>query len=312
MAGSCLAQEDVWREEMRAGAALRSAGRNAEAKDRFQAAVNAALCLVPQDQRQAVARIRLADACNALAEYAEAERWYREAIAIIERQRPDSSELAGPLDGLGTVYREQHQLAMARDAYSRALMLLDKAQPANPALLISVLANSGAVESMRGNRSEAEQLLRRSIELAEQSPGQYAGQLVQALNNLAVLRTRAGESREAAAILRRACSVLEGADGAARAHLFYVLANLGIAEASSGRHAEALVEFEQARAEAEKCLGRGHPAVGEVLVYEARSLRKLNRKRDASEFEARAKAIAETAAQHSNTRHVVDARDLSP
>ena len=65
------------------------------------------------------------DAANEAGRITEAETWYHKAIASVENQNSFDPKLADVYSKLGQLYRTQKEYTKAKDAYKRALYILE-------------------------------------------------------------------------------------------------------------------------------------------------------------------------------------------
>ncbi|HET7186637.1 MAG TPA: TonB family protein, partial [Gemmatimonadaceae bacterium] len=116
----------------------------------------------------------------------------------------------------------------------------------------------------RGDRSQAEQLFRTSIAIAEQTAGAESA-LAGALNELAALRRDMGEPREAEGLYRRALALLEALPTPDDATLFVALEGLGATTAGRGDTEAAEACLARALDVGERMLGADHPDLAPLL-----------------------------------------------
>lgn len=116
----------------------------------------------------------------------------------------------------------------------------------------------------RGDRSQAEQLFRTSIAIAEQTAGVESA-LAGALNELAALRQDMNEPREAEALYRRALAVLDAQPTPDGTTLFVTLAGLGGTAAGRGETNEAEEYLVRALGVGDRVLGADHPDLAPLL-----------------------------------------------
>ena len=94
----------AWRLANDRGCEALNQGRYAEAEDSLLTALEEAKNFEPQDPRLGISLDNLANVYNAQGEYAEGERLYQRALAIVEKPlRPEHLDVAVILNNLGRV-----------------------------------------------------------------------------------------------------------------------------------------------------------------------------------------------------------------
>ncbi len=116
----------------------------------------------------------------------------------------------------------------------------------------------------RGDRVEAEQLLRNSIDIAERSEDTRS-ELVTAVNALGALRRDLGDLNEAEMLFQRSLALLEGMTAPDELLMLATCTGLGGVLAARGEGAEAKRLLTRALAIGERRLGADHPDLGGLL-----------------------------------------------
>src|SRR5262249_58741076 len=115
---------------------------------------------------------------------------------------------------------------------------------------------------------------------------------------------------EVLSLLQAANSLFERAFGPEDPRSSQTLVNIASIQSQVGETRNAIETLQRAIAAAEKGLGPNHPLVGEAAARQARLLRKLGRKPEAANLDARARAIARETADNNLSRFYVDAHDV--
>lgn len=214
-------------------ATLGSQGRHAEAEPLLRAVLQTKEGALGDSHPDSVlALVDLLETLGALGRDAELEPLQRRLLGIRERalgrRHPLTlaalSNLAATLSSLGRV-REAERLAL--DAMERALRQ-DQAEPDHPANLL-VLSSVAATLGNLGRDAQAEPLLRRVLEVLEQSLGGEHPDTLLVLGNLAVTLGNLGRHAEAEPLLRRLLSSRERALGAVHPDTIAALERLTLA-----------------------------------------------------------------------------------
>ena len=116
----------------------------------------------------------------------------------------------------------------------------------------------------RGDRAEAEQLLRNAIDIAEQSADTRT-ELVTAVNALAALRRDMGDLNDAEVQFQRSLALLEGMTEPDELLMLATCTGLGGVLAARGEAAEAKRMLGRALSIGERRLGADHPDLGGLL-----------------------------------------------
>jgi tetratricopeptide (TPR) repeat protein len=189
---------------------------------------------------------------------------YREALVLLE-----TCEAAGTTG-------EQLALALVLHAQMRRQLgerSLDLARTLDRALELAfsdevkgpVLAEYGGLRHDRGEYSQAEDLLRRSVEAMERSVGAWHPEYGVALHELAVMLSSQCKYVEAESLLRRSLEVKEKSFGVSHHSYGASLHTLAGVLSRQGKYVEAESLFLQSLEVKEKSLGVLHPAYATSL-----------------------------------------------
>ncbi len=171
----------------------------------------------------------------------EAERRYREAIAIFERvTQPDDVHLALARSGLGYVLIQSKHYNEADRLLTRAIPVL-KAQAAPPVGLTGLAVNNlGSLRVQQGRFAEAARLLEEAVRLTEAECGPAHSNIANPLSNLAKAYAALGRTADAASTYRRALGVSAAAFGANHPLHATILGNYAGFLRRNGRKQESL------------------------------------------------------------------------
>jgi tetratricopeptide (TPR) repeat protein len=163
-----------------------------------------------------------------------------------------------------------------------------------PAFQSSESLNKTAVGLYRqGHYEEAELVLKRVLEIREQSLGPNHPDTATSLNNLAMLFEKQGRHQEAMPLLERALHVCEKALGPDHPETMIGLNNLAIGHMNQARYNDAAIIFERALAVRERSLGPDHPDTATSLNNLAMLYEKQGRYKEALPLLERALAVRE-------------------
>ena len=263
----------------------------------------------------------------------EAQRELAAALQEAEAAHQEGPSLGVILDALGRAELQAGRYRPALKYFERSLGIWAPQSEARA----HALCNAAQAYQSIGERSRAEDSVRRALEILPQSPQiwQVLGQVLYmkhdyvgsetaqgkalaiweeckspeaatALNDLAVLYQTLRKNRKAAAALERAVAIM--AAGQARAR---VLTNLGVLSWKLGRRSEGAAYLSRALHEMETAVGPHHPDTGKVLNEYSAMLRKTGHRIEASEMEKRAHEIRSAFASQTNRgQGSVDWHDL--
>lgn len=303
--GTARAQFEEYTTLMHKGAELDRAGNYTEALATFQAAVRTA--------QHGLDVRTIANTINAtglvydeLGRLTEAMRQYRRVLALLEQlKEKDSLDYAVVLGNLGADMLLQGGGRGAEKVLREAIAIgAGKAEPHNRRM--AVIRTSLAQAALESNRlQEAEGLLEDAIVTLRIYP-QLPGQLAIAINNLGVLRRLQKRSIEAEGLFQEAIKLTETELSPSHPRLLQFLNNLALAYIDVGRLNDADSAMRRAMNIAESRLEPQHPTYGSVMLNYAFLLRKMGRKAEGKQLEARAKALIQEAARTNGDGMIVD------
>lgn len=194
------------------------------------------------------------------AEYSQAERLYRQALAIREKiLKPEHCDIATSLNNLALLYQNEGRYVEAEPLYRRALVIVEKVLgPEHPTTAAS-LNNLALLLKTQGKHQEAERLYRRALEIKEKVLGPEDSATATSLNNLALLLNIQGKQQEAEPLYRRALEIREKVLGPDHPLTATSLNNLAALLDDQGKPAEADPLYWRALMIRVKALGPEHP-----------------------------------------------------
>lgn len=122
------------------------------------------------DPRIATDLNNLAEVYRLLGRFDEAERLYREALALDQRHPTgNAAGMATTLNNLALLYRAQERYAAAEELYRQALRLLEEAVGPNHQDVARLLNNWAMLKLTKGEPAAALELERRAIDIAQRA-----------------------------------------------------------------------------------------------------------------------------------------------
>jgi len=238
----------------------------------------------PESQTTASVIDQLGDVWRRLGRFDRAEKLYNEELTLQwDIHGENSPEIAATLNGLAINSMEQGQYLRSMELLKRTLDIyaavpdsLDPYASAYPCV------NLGIVYYSLGNLTEAEQFMRRGIELFKSGPTPLDNGVALGSLNLGLVLEAQGRWSEADSVLRMAVIMGEETLGPYEPLLGHALNNLANLSSRLGRHAEA--ESLQVRAISilEGSLGPQHPEaakfrrdMGRIYAYSGKPAQSL-------------------------------------
>jgi tetratricopeptide (TPR) repeat protein len=284
-----------WAEWVSEGTALRSAGNDLAAVQAFRQALAAAKGGAPITDRQRVGILDgLASAYADLGLYVEADRTYRQALAILEKNGS-----VGSLD-YAIVAGGMAVLPTFSGGHAEIITLLRESIAANgktgSVRDLIVVRNCLADILIADKRyQEAETLLLVSQTDLVGVDSSHSLLLANCLNSLAAVYFSEGQYAKSVDINLKSIRSLEATLGAKHPGLIVPYNNIGNSYVRMGRLNDALLSFERATALCVGSFGQDRVWCGGVFENYAVVLRKLGKKRAAKELETQGQEIERAA-----------------
>jgi tetratricopeptide (TPR) repeat protein len=225
---------------------------------------------------------------GALASYAEARRFFEQAVAIYERvlggEHPST---AASLSNLASLLQAQGDYEGALPLCERALAIYEKVLGADHPAAARTLNNLAFLLKSRGDYAGARPLYERVLAIREKTQGAEHPDTATSLNNLAGLLYAQDDCEGARRLYERALAVSEKALGAEHPDTATSLNNLAGLLCTQGDYDRARPLFERALGIREKVLGAEHPNTKISASWVAVVLEALGRAEEAAALRAR-------------------------
>ena len=245
------------------GALLLAMGRYEEAEALHRQALEGRRRFRADPLAEARSLAALGSVLGRRAEFEEAERAQRAALALRLRHLGEGhADVAESLDALATLLRARGERVEAEGVQRRALAIREAVQGPDHLATATSTNNLALLLSDRGELGEAEALYRRVLDFDLRRLGEEHPYTAIVLNNLAGVLARRGEGEEAERLFRRALAIDRRLHGDMHPQVATVLNNLGhvVRDRGDAREAEAL--YREALEIFRAVNGERHPSVG--------------------------------------------------
>ncbi len=197
--------------------------------------------------------------------FAEAQRFFDEALAVGRLPGAPADVKARALEGIAMVKAYAGETAVALDWYQKALTERTRVSGETHPNVAQILGNMGATAYLLRDSARAETYMQRSVDVDRRVLGPRHPDVGIGLNNLGRLRLEQRRFAEARALLDEAVSILRDAHALTHPDLTFPLSNLGLALAGLGDDvgAEPLLEMSLRAAVANQQAG----IEGMILTY---------------------------------------------
>ena len=286
---ACGAFADEWTYRMHQGSAAYNHGNYREAVVHYEAALKETEADPPSDMRRAGTLISLASAHKGLAQYAEAEKYYKDSLARLDAAR--RPQQAGVLLKLGELYIIQGKYDDAEVSYRGAIAALARTGPHSPNVARVLKTHISLLYRAQSRWDEVAAIYAQAADIYLQAYGEEHIEVATTLLDLAGAYEKCARYAEAEAAYRRALPTwisLKGADDQGAA---FILLEIGRMLRFQRRDAESERYFLRALAILQRSLGAGHHEVGVVLHYLAALYEAQGRSAKADDYYARWIAI---------------------
>jgi tetratricopeptide (TPR) repeat protein len=221
------------------GRLLRKKGELSRAKHYLEISLDAEKAAFGLDHgRYSRALTDLGSVLQDLGELEAAERFLRDALEFNERKALDSRGLSVDLSNLALLLDQTGRSKEAEPLYRRALAIVSKLEPPEPASEATIAGNLSNSLRKLGKLEEAEQLARHALVLTEESRGANHPDTAIRLANLALLLERMSRWSEAEIAVRRALMIDEKCYGKEHPVVALNLINLA---AGLSHHGQAMI-----------------------------------------------------------------------
>ena len=212
----------------------------------------------------------------------EIESNLRRAVSIREtslgQEHPD---LAESLINLGVFFDKRSQCREAEEPIRRAITILEKAYGANHPVVARANLALASVIAGQGRTSDFEELIGRAVAVLEKSSGSESRDVARALSIKGTALMNLGEYKEAETQLLQSLAILEKSErmtGELVAEAYLNLASLYSAQGAFTKVEDYLHRSANAY---ENALGKDHPVLSAVLIFQAMNLAKLKKAAEA-------------------------------
>jgi CHAT domain-containing protein/tetratricopeptide (TPR) repeat protein len=238
----------------------------------------------------------LARAQQALGQYGEAARMFKQVLATLQKNLPPGdSRLAQPLANLATVYLLQANPREAEKLYKQALDISTKAQGGPNQSVALLFSNLADVYKAQARYEEAEAQYKRALDMAEKTAGPNSLLVALILNNLTKVYEDQSRFKEVEEAGKRALAIREKALGPNHPDVAASVNNLAHLYERLGRYTEADKLFQRSIEIWEKALGPKHPYLATSLLNLATVYADEERFEEAEALYKRALGIREAA-----------------
>jgi len=162
----------------------------------------------PDEVHIALAQNALAEILSNTGKYREAERWLLPALAVLEKNKNETTELALAHNNLGVVRFFQKRYAEAEPLVLQALAALEQRVGPEHPLLAEILNNLASIAARTGRPEEAQQRLSRALDIAEHRLGADHPLYGALLENYAKSLRQTGDKAKAKTLLARSRQIL--------------------------------------------------------------------------------------------------------
>jgi CHAT domain-containing protein/tetratricopeptide (TPR) repeat protein len=201
-----------------------------------------------------------------MANYAEAEPLYHQALAILERTVGENHpDCARGLHNLATLYHRMGRFSAAEPLYCRALEIYRQTRGKDHPDSAATLNNLAALLSAMGNYAAAEPLLRQVLAIRRCNLGKTDPHYALALNDLALLYQTIGRTAAARRLYRRALKIRRQALGENHPDCADSLHKLATLHHRNGDHVAAWLWYKRALKVQRRTLPKDHPEIARTL-----------------------------------------------
>jgi tetratricopeptide (TPR) repeat protein len=235
-----------------------------------------------------------AKTCLAQNRYAEAESFYRRALAIQEEVLgPQHVEVAAAANAVGYTCWKQRHYAEAEPFYKRALAIREAALGPDHQTVLGTLSDLALLYSAATRYADAEPLCRRVLSAQEKTFGPEHPRVAAALETLATIYKHEGRYADAEPLYKRALAIRQKTLPPNHPTVAAAMSNLGMLYYVEAHFADAEPLYRRALEIREKALGPNHLGVALDLNNLASLYSAQARYTDAEPLHKRALAIRE-------------------
>lgn len=234
--------------------------------ERADSLAGASLAASTDDRQRAAALVRAGTAKQRLAQFDEAERTLREAIALQEAQWGERSAEAGrTIQILAGMQWQRDRMDEALELFERARGIFEEALGPEHVETGRALRGVGLVLTEKGRDAEALASLERALEIFEKALGTDHPSVADTLDSIGIVHLNQKAVGEARPRFERAVTIRRRVLGEDHPVTAYSYLNLGRLLVMEGKTAEAVRSYGQAMAVRERALGAEHPLTADVM-----------------------------------------------
>jgi tetratricopeptide (TPR) repeat protein len=259
------------------------------------------------EKEEAAALHNLALVYQDTGRYGEAEPLLRRAIEAWEQAKDPRA--AAAYNSMADLRLRQKRYTEAETCFRRALDAAAARFGAAHPDVAAILVNRSELFERERRYAEAEADLRRAFEILSATVGPRHPRTIACLNGLGLAAYYQGRYREAEERLTKSLELGEQVYGPGHPRLAATLTNLGVVYRTEARYADSERALGRALAIEKTMKPQDANTAGTMMEY-ARLLRRMKRKQEAGEMEARARAIAVGSAATGFAGNTVDVTDL--
>ena len=292
------------------GRRLYRTGHYSEAREKFTAALRHAEESDKESQQVAEILDWLGTVFEEVGQGANAERLYKRAILITERELgAESTDTATLLSHLGALYVQTGRPAKGEPLLLRALAI-NQRRSSNDMSMAQVLELVANLYVSLGKLAEAEGCYRQALEIFNRHSEQVSESVV--LANLAHLSLKTGRDPEALSYAEQSMSILNRLSNPPPPSSVSTLSVLGELYARAKHLDQAEAYLGKAMWISQNSFGMESPRTARVMQDYAFVLRRLNRKREAAVLEKQASLILTNNLRMNGYGDVVDSSGSHP
>jgi serine/threonine protein kinase/Tfp pilus assembly protein PilF len=239
--------------------------------------------------------------------YEEAERLYREALAIARQElTPDDIRIAQALSGLGATLEARSQLPEAIAAHQASVEIYRAAQGDTSMHVANCLNNLGNAKQAGGDFAGAAQAHREALNIRRTIFRPDHPDIAMSLGNLGLVLMNLDRLEEAERMTREALAIRRKVLPPVHFSTATTLNNLALTLRALERYAEAIGYFDEAITMAQQALPDGHIMPVVLRANRAYCLLKMGRTDEAEPImlDCHAQLVTAVGEQHRRTRKV--------
>lgn len=304
--------EDEWDDYNGRGMTALKDGKYSEAEKLFLSARKEGEKSGARYGHYATSLLNLGQVYDKMDKVAEAEKVYKEALAIYEKSYGASSpEDAKALQGLADTYRHHNKYNEAVPLYQRALKIRDLTGATHPDTAETL---NGLGESLRkqGKNFEAVPMFKRSLDIRKETFGSTHSKVAKSLDNLSATYAAMGKYDMALPVYKDLLSARQANNGVEDPRVAQVLEDLAYACSKTDKPKKADGYFKQALAIREKQAKADPAALNTCLKRYAEFLKANDRKDEAAKMEARITGAGGTTAAAGKSTAVAGGAKAAP